>query len=222
MAGDWIKIENITPEKPEVYQIAEELGLDIDAVIGKLVRLWIWADEHTIDGEQECVTEALLDRYTCNAGFTQALLNAEWLEKVPQKVGKFRFKNFVVHNGKGAKKRLQTQLRVAKHRAFKAEEAKNKNGNAAPLQSALPEKEKEKDIYRGRKKFAPPTAQQVRQYAKESNLHIDAEKFVAFYGSKGWMVGKNKMTNWKLAVQNWCRNNTGLPPGATDGTEDAL
>ncbi len=58
MAGDWIKIESVMPDKPEVGVIAEELGIDHDAVIGKLVRFWIWADQQSVDGNALSVTFA--------------------------------------------------------------------------------------------------------------------------------------------------------------------
>ena len=56
-----------------------------------------------------------------------------------------------------------------------------------------------------RKRFIPPTVEQVREYCVERNNGIDPEKFVNFYDSKGWMIGKNKMRDWKAAVRNWER-----------------
>lgn len=50
MAYEWIKIEVVTPDKPEIYQLAEILAIDPDAVLGKLIRIWAWADQQTIDG----------------------------------------------------------------------------------------------------------------------------------------------------------------------------
>ena len=52
-------------------------------------------------------------------------------------------------------------------------------------------------------KFIPPTVEEVRDYCKERGNDIDAEEFVAFYESKGWMIGKNKMKNWKSAIITW-------------------
>ena len=52
-------------------------------------------------------------------------------------------------------------------------------------------------------KFIPPTVEQVRVYCEERKNGIDAENFVNFYESKGWMIGKNKMKNWKAAVRTW-------------------
>lgn len=55
-------------------------------------------------------------------------------------------------------------------------------------------------------KFVPPTPEQVRAYSTEKGYNIDAERFVDFYASKGWMVGKNKMKDWKAAVRNWAKS----------------
>ena len=128
MAGDWIKIESVMPDKPEVGVMAEELGIDHDAVVGKLVRFWIWADQQSVDGNALSVTQALLDRVTFCTGFTLAMEKIGWL--VREKDG-FTIPNFTVHNGKSAKKRALTNDRVKRKR------------NALSVTNALPEKRRE-------------------------------------------------------------------------------
>lgn len=54
-------------------------------------------------------------------------------------------------------------------------------------------------------RFVPPTVEEVKQYCIENNYSLDAQRFVDFYECKGWMVGKNKMKNWKAAVRTWVR-----------------
>ena len=54
--------------------------------------------------------------------------------------------------------------------------------------------------------FKPPTVEEVKAYCDSRNNGIDAESFVAFYTSKNWFIGKNKMTNWKMAVITWEKN----------------
>lgn len=68
---------------------------------------------------------------------------------------------------------------------------------------------KEKDISDdiSKKNFIPPTVEEVREYCKSRNNFVDPERFVDFYSAKGWMVGKNKMKDWKAAVRTWERNN---------------
>ncbi len=63
-----------------------------------------------------------------------------------------------------------------------------------------------------KKRFIAPLATEVYDYMIEKQLTIEeaneqSDRFHDFYGSKGWMVGKNKMKNWKMAVNNWVRSN---------------
>jgi hypothetical protein len=58
------------------------------------------------------------------------------------------------------------------------------------------------------KRFTPPTVEEVRSYCTERKNNVDAQRFVDYYSSNGWMVGKNKMKDWRAAVRNWERNST--------------
>lgn len=51
--------------------------------------------------------------------------------------------------------------------------------------------------------FKPPTVEEVKAYCKERGNGIDAERFVDWYESKGWLVGTNKMKSWKATVRTW-------------------
>lgn len=59
-----------------------------------------------------------------------------------------------------------------------------------------------------RKRFLPPTLEEVQSYCRERKNDVDAQRFVDYYTSNGWLVGKNKMKDWKAAVRTWERNNT--------------
>lgn len=71
-------------------------------------------------------------------------------------------------------------------------EVKERDANASPKKSA--------DKPR---RFSPPSVSEVREYIQRKGYHVDAEAFVAFYESKGWMIGKNRMANWCQAVATW-------------------
>ena len=62
------------------------------------------------------------------------------------------------------------------------------------------------------KRFAPPTLENVIGYCREIGCSIDAQRFIDFYESKGWMIGKNKMKDWKATVRNWARQEKACPP----------
>ena len=56
------------------------------------------------------------------------------------------------------------------------------------------------------KRFAPPTLENVSEYCREMGYtNVDAARFIDFYTSNGWMVGKNRMKDWKAAGRNWDR-----------------
>lgn len=57
-------------------------------------------------------------------------------------------------------------------------------------------------------RFTPPTVEEVRKYCEERKNGVDPERFVNFYESKGWKVGKNSMKDWKASVRTWERKNS--------------
>lgn len=69
-------------------------------------------------------------------------------------------------------------------------------------------KDSKGESVRGEKarRFIPPSVEEVEQYCIERNNNIDAQSFIDFYESKGWMIGKNKMKDWKAAVRTWERS----------------
>ena len=80
------------------------------------------------------------------------------------------------------------------------------------------EQEQEQELNKGndgakapkpRKVFAPPTIDDVKAYCKERNNKVDPEHWYAHYTANGWMVGRNKMKDWKHAVITWEKNDYG-------------
>lgn len=52
--------------------------------------------------------------------------------------------------------------------------------------------------------FVPPTHDEVMEQAGIIGLpESEARKFIPFYESKGWMVGKTKMKSWVMALSGW-------------------
>lgn len=56
-----------------------------------------------------------------------------------------------------------------------------------------------------RKRFTPPGVEEVQAYCQERNNGIDAQSFCDFYESKGWVIGKSPMKDWRAAVRTWER-----------------
>ena len=108
MAGDWIKMRVDLADDPAVISISNDLGVDEDQVVGKLHRLWAWADRHTTEGEAVGITERWVDKYAGHAGFAAAMVKVHWLSF--NDVGVV-FPNFSRHNGESAKKRAEAAIR---------------------------------------------------------------------------------------------------------------
>lgn len=51
--------------------------------------------------------------------------------------------------------------------------------------------------------FQPPTIEEVKDYIKNNSYNVNADRFFEFYSSKGWLIGKNRMKDWKAAVRGW-------------------
>ncbi len=152
--ANWIKVEHTTPDKPEVIRMAHLLGIDQDAVLGKLVRVWSWADQNSTDGVSLSVTNAFLDRYSCQPGFAAAMRAVGW---ITGNDGDMTFPNFELHNAATAKKRTDANRRVARHREAKRHRIKSLaegggNGseryNVTPESVTKPPPDKIRDRYR--------------------------------------------------------------------------
>ncbi len=82
--------------------------------------------------------------------------------------------------------------------------AKRANGNC---QKGRPIPDINTDINTDKKtsRFIKPTVEQVKAYCRERSNGIDAERFVDYYESNGWRVGKTPMKDWQAAVRTWER-----------------
>lgn len=98
-----------------------------------------------------------------------------------------------------------------------ANEKQTASKTEANRKQTVSEKENEKEkegeienecyIARARTRFVPPTLDEVIAYCQERGNSVDAERFVSFYESNGWKVGKNPMKDWRAAVRTWERDN---------------
>ena len=64
---------------------------------------------------------------------------------------------------------------------------------------------------KGSSRFQKPTIEEIRQYCQEKGYNVDAEQFFNFYESKGWVVGKSPMKNWRAAVSTWNKREKEIP-----------
>lgn len=69
------------------------------------------------------------------------------------------------------------------------------------------EEDKDNDKERGKKaRFSPPTLDEAREYCRKIGCPAEtADRFVDYYTSNGWMVGRGPMKDWRAAMRNWAR-----------------
>jgi len=132
MAGDWIKIEHATPDKPEIFELARLAEMEPDKVLGVLIRVWIWADQNTDTGRLGPGADAAINRVAGVPNFSENMAKAGWLRRLKRG---FSLPHFHRHNGNSAKTRALTKDRAVTHR--------NRKRNAPIVTASLPEKRRE-------------------------------------------------------------------------------
>jgi hypothetical protein len=201
MAGDWIKVEENMPDKPEVCRMAARLGIECDAVAGKLVRVWVWAGRNcNADGNTSVTVRALLDRLTGVTGFCEAMTDAGWLVVSGDTM---TFPKFDRHCSQSAKARADTQRRVSKHRAI---------GNAENVTTvtdeALPKRYQRREEKRREETIQTEVATVVAPAAKVP-LQTDAEWLQSMTADPTY-AGVDVMTEHGKMVR-WCETNRQKP-----------
>ena len=63
-----------------------------------------------------------------------------------------------------------------------------------------------------RKVFTKPTVEEVKAYCVERKNNVNPDKFIDFYESKGWLIGKNPMKDWRACVRTWEKGGNSSPP----------
>ena len=175
MADQWIKMRTDLSTDPAVIAIAGATGLDEDHVVGKLHRLWSWADGQLRDGNAPSVTGSWVDRYLGAPGFAEAMQTAGWLTIADTGIS---FPNFDRHMSTTAKKRALTARRVARHK---------RDGNAPSVTKALPREEKRREEKEKQTPLSPPRG---KRSAKPADVEIpetlDTPDFRAAWGE--WLA----------------------------------
>jgi len=116
-----------------------------------------------------------------------------------------------------AKEEYMVNVENGKRGAEKKKALRDAKPPLAPLREEEKEKEEDKEEDKEKEKekesrlppatplspFIPPKLQEVAAYCKEKSYNIDPRRFVDYYESIGWQVGKSQMKDWKAAVRNW-------------------
>lgn len=182
---------------PAVIGIASATSLDRFSVVGRLHRLWSWADMHSVDGHAMNVTETFLDELAAAPGFSKAMRKVGWLEG---RDGALTFPRFDRHNGQTAKSRGL------------ATERKSRERHAASVTETRPEKRREDTKNGGGSAHEAaelplgdePALDQVRGWASLSG--VTPEEAEAYFNARmatGWMVNGTRRKPGAHDLKSW-------------------
>jgi len=214
MAGDWIKMRTDLADDPAVIGIASALELSEELVVGKLHRLWSWADRHTADGHVQNVTFLWVNKFLNCEKFAEEMAKNRWLEETENGI---LFPNFAHHNGESAKKRAVDSKSKKRRRSVRTLSAKcptNDRTKAGPekrREEKKREKNKEGESVEagsskrgvGGKKFSLPEgfciSDNIRRWADRKGhgqLDEHLEAFIDLAKSRGY-----KYLDWDAAFR---------------------
>lgn len=212
-----IRIKTTFPRHPKTIKLYRKLGPEGPLC---LLYLWLWAAENRPSGNLNGLDAWSIATACAWPGeadvFVGTLLEVGYLEKLGEH---YVLHDWSYHNAYAAAavQRSEKASKAAKVRwerklGLCSEHCGNGKKPDAPSPNPSPSpKDKRKKIIKRKKKFEPPTFEEVKAYCEERKNGIDPQHFLDSNTAKGWVVGKNKtpMVDWKAAVRTWERNADG-------------
>lgn len=222
MAGEWIKVGHATPDKPEVMQIATTLSIEPEQVMGHLLRVWIWADQQSLNGHALNVTENDVDRISRHAGVASAMRKVGWLRG---ENGALSFPKFDRHNGESSKKRALAAERKRKERSRSERDdgvtrGEERRSNTSPLENKEGVEGKEGAGRKGAGHVLDVTElpPEWRDFCKRERPDLNPDLVWSMFADH-WRANRNrpegKKSDWMAAWRNWVRKERRNGPGAT-------
>ena len=150
MAGDWIKMRADLETDPDVVRTSVRTNLDEFAVVGRLHKLWSWADKHSANGLLR-VSSDYIDRLVACPGFADALVEVGWL-RVRRDL--LELPEWSRHNGVSAKARAGEAARKRSQRNGDPSEKTDKM--SGQMSGKCPDQRREEKIYK-----TPPRAREA-------------------------------------------------------------
>lgn len=203
MAGEWLKLELSTPDKPELLKLSRITQLHKDAVLGKLIRIWAWFDRNSVDGHVDGVVAADIDELALHDGFSIALKQVNWMDfsDAEQWV---KLMNFDRHNGETAKTRALKTKRQEKWRANKDANVDYETSTQPSTTASTREEKRREDIKRGLPEDFS-ISDGIKIWAQKngySQLDKHFDNFIDSCLAKGY-----KYKDWDAAFRNAIKNN---------------
>ncbi len=208
MSGEWIKVEISTADKPEVLKMARMLGIDRDAVFGKLIRFWAWIDVQCVDGVVDGVVDADIDSICHQTGFSAALCAVNWLICDAERE-QIMVPNFGRHNGESAKKRALKNDRQAKWRSKTVDVPVD----ATPSTTASTREEKRREDIKEKHSTQKRTKSNIVNLEEITQGGVDQQVAADFLAVRKAKRAPLTLTAWKGIVEEIRRAGISIDDG---------
>ena len=232
MSLEWIKVRDNLVDDPRIRAIARVAKTeDPDTVVGKLVRLWAYTDQHSVDGHLPFAIPKDIDEIVRCPGFAEGLRAVDWISFDDSGAILTRFEE---HNGATAKRRSQDARRQTRLRDSSRSE---RDASVTPSVTKLrqvrdleeeeeeeeeQEEDKKKNQKKKKKEKDPPSAAPRNSLRlcpedfdpNEHNQTLSAELGVDLAASlaemRDWSRGNGKTRlDWNSVLSNWMRRKAG-------------
>ncbi len=192
MAGEWVPVDVNLAEKPEVLELCEITGLDVEVVVFRLFRLWGWFQLHSADGH----ARVTLKRFTSVAGgdaqFWEAVKSVGWLDETSDGI---RIPKWDERFSNAAKSKKRAAMRQKRHRQAVTLASRSRNAQALPDKIRVDKRREEENTHthtREAEKDFPDrgsgwAAAEWDRFASRWNTTARARPWTAFSPPDGWV-----------------------------------
>jgi hypothetical protein len=207
----WIESHQSLLNHPKLLALCQALGAEKALMVGHLHILWWWCMDYAMDGDlsrysNQQIADACGWRRDHDL-FVNSLATAGFVD---QEGDKKRIHDWFEFCGEIVRKRLdrkETRRKTAEN-----------GSHCLPKSAELPPTNQPTNQPTNHKhRFMKPTPEEVTAYANSIHFELDGQVFCDFYESKGWLIGKAPMKNWKAAVSTWKRSGRQHSSGAANG-----
>lgn len=210
-------------EHPKTTQLVGLLGRGSEVYP---LRLWVYVGKfHSSDGHLNGYTDAAIEQILrCPDSHGETVAALEKVGFIERTEKGFKVHDWKAHQGHIHALKMRNK-KVARNRWNKIKKQYStvdtngipKNTTSIPQSypiHTIPNHTKPNTKESARKVFIKPTPLEVTQYATEIGFQLDGVKFVDYYESKGWVVGKSPMKSWQACVRTWKANGYGNGNGS--------
>ena len=201
----WIKSYQEIERHPKTIVLMKEMSWPLDVAISKLHRLWWWCADYAYDGDiskhdPDTIATAIGCADMKGDSLIAALIKAGFLDQEPN----LRLHDWWAHFGDFLKARFSRTPDKWKQVESRYVSGCHQVATRNPLNKGNKgNKEIERKKEKGSSAFAPPTIDEVKAYCAERGNSVNPDKWISHYEANGWLVGRNKMRDWKAAIRTW-------------------